>query len=248
MFDFLTPQFFLLMAAGVFISAFAVVVGGALFVSIPFIEWVFPQATMGVVIGYIKVSSFFRGIASTAATCKQIDFIQNIKIMPLALVGTVLGATTISNIDQRWLLPAIICAIIFTLQEPKWAHRVTGKTFAAATFVTGLYYGILGAGTGVILVALMRLKHPQDTEIAFVKIQARFIEFLLVAAAAVTHIINGNLVAALWLPLSIGGLVGGYGGGLLLRKMGELSAVAQKRILYVAFAVDLIVATRKFFE
>jgi uncharacterized membrane protein YfcA len=203
---------------------------------------------VGAVVGNIKVSSFFRSIGSTASTFRQIEFLQNFKLVPVALVGTVLGATAISHIDQKWMLPAIVSAIIFTIQAPKFASRVTPQTFALASFITGVYAGVLGAGIGVMLVALLRLKHPEDTEIALVKIQARFVEFLLVIAAVITHIFNGSLISALWVPLSIGGIIGGYAGGVLLNKMGELSGLVQKRILYAAFSIDLLVAAKKFFE
>jgi len=246
--SFFTLQFVLLTFAGVLIGVFSVVVGGGFFISIPFIQWLFPQVSVGAVVGNLKVGSFFRSIGSTLSTFKQIEFLQNLKIMPPALIGTVLGAMTISNIDQRWLLPAIISAIIFTLQAPKWASKVSNKGFALAAFITGIYSGVLGAGIGIMLVALLRLKHPKDTEIIFVKIQARFVEFMLTTAAVLTHMISGNLITALWIPLAIGGVIGGYVGGEVLNKFGQLSGRTQKNILYSAFAVDLMVASKKFFE
>ncbi len=246
--DLLTLQSIGLIAAGAIIGIFAVVVGGAMFISIPVIQGLYPNITVGAVVGNFKVSSFFRSIGSTIATFRQIEFLQNFRLMPAAFIGTILGASAISHIDQRWMLPAIIGAILFTIYAPKLAPKVTTKTFAAATFLTGFYAGVLGAGIGVMLVALLRLKHPKDTEIGLVKIQARFVEFMITTTAVLTHILNGNLILSLWLPLSIGGLAGGFIGGFLLKKMGELSGTLQKRILYAAFAVDLIVATRKFFE
>ncbi len=246
--EFMTLQSFGLVLVGVFIGIFSVAVGGGLFVAIPFIQWLFPTATVGAVVGNIKVSSFFRSIGSTASTFKQIEFIQNFKLIPAALVGAVLGASAISHIDQKWLLPAIISAIAFTIYAPKLAPQITKKTFAVAAFITGVYAGVLGAGIGIMLVALMRLKYPQDREIAFVKIQARFVEFLITIMAVATHLFNGNLISSLWIPLSVGGIIGGYVGGVLLNKMGELSGALQKKILYAAFAVDLFVAGKKFFE
>lgn len=246
--ELLTWHFAGLVFVGVFIGVFSVAVGGGLFVAIPMVETLFPTASVGAVVGNIKVGSFFRSIGSTAATWRQIEFSQNLKLLPAAMVGAVIGASTISHIDQRWLFPAIVSAIIFTVFAPKFAPRVTNQSFMVAAFVTGVYAGILGAGIGVMLVALLRLKHPQDAQLAFVKIQARFVEFLITTSAVITHLFNGNLIVALFLPLSIGGLVGGYIGGFLLHKMGELSGLWQKRILYAAFCVDLYVAGKKFFE
>jgi uncharacterized membrane protein YfcA len=248
MLDIFSLQFLGLIVAGMLIGVFAVIVGGAMFIAIPIVQSIFPNATVGAVVGNFKVGSFFRSIGSTAATWRQIEFKRNFQLMPGALVGAIIGASAISHIDQKWMLPAIIGAILFTIYAPRLAHKVTNKTFTAAAFLTGLYAGVLGAGIGVMLVALLRLKHPKDTELGLVKIQARFVEFIITIAAVVTHIVNGNLIAALWVPLSIGSLAGGVLGGYLLRKMGELSGKTQKYILYAAFSVDLFVATKKFFE
>lgn len=230
------------------IGVFASVVGGAAFISIPFIQWCYPQATVGAVVGNLKVGGFFRSIGSTLSTYKDIAFIENFKLVPAAFLGTVAGALLIAHIDEKWMLPAIVMAILFTVQAPKLATKVTTKMFVAASFLTGVYSGVLGAGQGVMLVALLRLKHPEDSKIAYVKIQARFVEFLLMTTAVFVHAASGNLNAALWVPLSVGGFIGGYIGGNALRVMEELSGLWQKRILYTAFAVDLFVATKKFFE
>ncbi len=246
--DFLNLQFLNLVFGGFVIGIFAVVVGGAMFISIPYVQWLFPSATIGAVVGNIKVSSFFRSVGSTISTWKKIEFIENLKLMPAAIVGTVIGAASVSHINQKWMLPAILSAIAFTIYAPKLAHKVTKKTFAIAAFITGLYTGILGAGVGVMLVALMRLKYPKDAQIGHVKIQARFVEFVLTISAVITFFFNGSLLLQLWLPLSIGGLVGGYAGGLVLDKMGEMPGKWQKLILYSFFCVDIYVAARKFFE
>jgi uncharacterized membrane protein YfcA len=248
MIDFANGQFLLLVLAGILIGIFSVAVGGGMFVSIPLVEWIFPQAMLGAIVGNIKVASFFRGIGSTISTWRQVDFWQCIKIMPAALLGVVLGSLTISHIDQHWLLPAILLAIAFTVQAPKFAAKISAKGFAAFSFAVGLYTGVLGAGIGVMLIALMRLKYPEDADIANVKIQARFVEWLMTIAAVLIHIASGNLVAALWIPLSVGCLIGGYAGGFLLHEMGQLAGNLQKKILYAAFVVDVVVATFKFFE
>ena len=241
------PHALLLTLAGLAIGVFSVVVGGGLFVSIPLLQALCPAAPVGALVGNLKVGSFFRSLGSTLSTHKQIDYLQTLKLAPIAFLGTIAGASLIADLNQKWLLPAITFAIIFTLLAPRLAPKITNKTFLLATFLAGIYAGILGAGIGVILVALLRLKHPKDTDIAFVKIQARFFEFLLLITAVATHFFNHNLLASLWIPLSLGGLLGGFCGGLLLKKVGELHGNMQKYILYAAFAVDLAVAGYKFF-
>lgn len=233
----LAPQSLWLMAGGCVIGIFAVVFGGAMFFALPFIQAVAPGVSYGAVLGNIKVGSFFRSIGSTLSTWRQIAFADNFKISTLALAGTVAGASAIADLSQAWLLPSVALAIALAFLAPKIAPHVTEKTFGVAAFFTGVYAGIFGAGIGIILIALLRLKHPAETSIGHVKIQARFVEWILVSAAVLTHLFHSNIIAALWVPWSAGSIVGGYIGGVLLKKMGALSGTLQKAILYTAFAL-----------
>ena len=184
-----------------------------MFFSVPLMQWIFPGITFGSVVGNIKVGSFFRSIGSTWTTRTQIEYRRNVEISVLAFVGTVLGAFLIAYLDQSWILPATVVAVVFAELAPRIARYITNRTFHVAAFICGLYAGTFGAGIGIILVALVRLKHPADTEIGLVKIQARFIEFMLVIVAVITHWYSGNLLLAVWLPWSIGSLAGGDVGG-----------------------------------
>tara|TARA_Y100001001_G_scaffold163312_1_gene191989 strand:+ start:971 stop:1459 length:489 start_codon:yes stop_codon:yes gene_type:complete len=153
-----------------------------------------------------------------------------------------MGASLISNIDQIWLIPAIIVAIILALFAPTIANKISKKTFRIASFGAGFYAGIFGAGIGLLLIALLRVKYPREDQIAHVKIQARFAELLLVISAVITHILHGNIIAAIWIPWSIGALVGGYFAGIILHKIGKLPGKTQMILLYTAFAVALLAA------
>src|SRR5262245_56223911 len=90
---------------------------------------------------------------------------------------------------------------------------------------------------GIILVALLRLKHPAVERIAHVKIQARFIEWLIVIVAVIAHYFHGNLILALWLVWSMGSFAGGLAGGVLLRKLGAMSGKMQIGVVRVAYLV-----------
>jgi len=105
--------------------------------------------------------------------------------------------------------------------------------------VTGAYAGFLGAGIGIILVALFRFKHPAVERIAHVKIQARFIEWLIGTVAVIAHYFHGNLILALWLVWSVGSFAGGLAGGVLLEKLGAMSGKTQKSVLRLAYLVAI---------
>lgn len=238
----LTTQSLFIVIGSFFISIMAVLVGGSMFFSVPFIQFFFPASSFGVIVGNIKVGSLFRGLGSTASTYKYIDFKAVLPMFALAFIGTIIGASLISNIDQIWLIPAIVIAIILALYAPAIANKISDKTFSIASFGAGFYAGIFGAGIGLLLIALLRVKYPREDQIAHVKIQARFAELLLVISAVITHILHGNIIAAIWIPWSIGALVGGYFAGIILHKIGKLPGKAQMILLYAAFAVALVAA------
>ena len=247
MMELLTTNSLLLVMAGAIIGVFSVVIGGGMFFSIPLMQWLFPGISFGAIVGNLKVGSFFRSVGSTISTHKQIEYVSNVKLAILALIGTGIGTTLIASLSQKWLFPALVVAVLLAFFAPKLADKITNKTFHVASFLTGVYAGAFGAGIGVLLIALLRLKHPADTDIAFVKIQARFVEWLLVITAVAMHLYHGNIITAIWVPWAVGALIGGYIGGVALNRLGHLPGSVQKSVLYASFAVALVVAGIRFF-
>ncbi len=236
------PEFYFLLLGGFFIGVFSVVIGGGMFFAIPLMQWLFPQASFGVLVGNIKLGSFFRSMGSTLSTHRQIEYRKNFALSVPAFAGTLVGTSMIAEIDQDWLLPAILLATAIVFTAPYLAQKITNRVFLWASFFTGFYAGIFGAGIGVILIALLRLRHPRDTDIGFVKIQARFVEWLLVITSLLAHFFHDNLVTGIWVPWSAGAIAGGYAGGILLKKMGALSGSVQKKILGFSCGFAIFVA------
>jgi len=232
----------ILMGGGFVIGALSVVLGGGMFFSVPLMQWLFPGVTFGAIVGNIKMGSLFRSIGSTFSTHEHIEYRRNFGIVVLAVLGTVFGAMLISHLSQIWLLPAILFAILIVELAPRFAHLITNRTFHVASFLAGLYAGTFSAGIGIMLVALVRLKHSEDTSIAHVKVQARFVEFLLTIVAVLTHSFLGNLIPSIWIPWAIGSIAGGIVGGLLLSRMTTLSGKIQKAILRASYVVTVLTA------
>src|SRR6516165_4962489 len=235
----LTRQTALLVVGGFIVGILSVIVGGGFFVSIPLFQFLFPTASYGAIIGNLKVGSFFRGIASTITNRNEIDWLGNLLWSVPLVIGTVLGVMVIAHLHQRWMLPAIITAIALSELAPWLAKRITKGSFQAASLATGAYAGFLGAGIGIILVALFRLKHPAVERIAHVNIQARFVEWLIGIVAVIAHYFHGNLILALWLVWSVGSFAGGLMGGLLLENLGAMSGKMQKSVLRLAYLVAI---------
>jgi uncharacterized membrane protein YfcA len=235
----LTWETALLLVGGFVVGIFSVIIGGGFFVSIPLLQFLFPSVSYGAIVGNLKVGSFFRGIGSTFTNRREIDWVGNLVWSVPLVIGTVLGVLVIAHLHQRWMLPAIIAAIALSELAPWLAKRIKKGSFQAASFATGAYAGFLGAGIGIILVALFRLKYPAAERIAHVKIQARFIEWLIGIVAVIAHYFHGNLIPAVWLIWSVGSFAGGLAGGVLLQRLGTMPGKIQKNLLRLAYLVAI---------
>ena len=232
---------------GIFVGIFGAVIGAAQFFAFPLFQMLFPFLSFGQIVGNAKMGGFARGLATTVTTRKEIDWKENILFSLPLVIGTIVGASFIAQLDQRWIFPALLFAILFSEYSVRLSFLLRPQHFWGASLLLGVYAGFLGAGIGVMIVALLRLRFPRDEDIAHAKIQARFIEWILVFFALGAHILHGNILWAIALSWGIGAFFGGIIGGILLKKMGRLSGKIQKRILRFAFLFALIVAGSKFF-
>lgn len=246
--DFLNFSTALLITVGFLIGIMGVVVGGGLFFSTPFLQMMYPEASFGQIVGNHKVGGFFRSVGSTISTFRKIRVLENVKILTLLMIGSFIGVQIIADLDQKWILLAVLFAGFLTLYAPKIAERLSHKVFYPACFLAGIYAGFFGAGSGLIMIAIMRLQYPADEEIAHVKIQTRFVQWMTIAVAVAAHYLHGNLLMEIWLPWSIGALAGGVVGGIFLNKMGALSGKTQKGILYVGLVLAVCVSGYRAFE
>lgn len=228
-----------LFCAGAILGAYAVVIGGGMFFSVPLFQFLFPAATVGQIVGSIKVGSATRGLASTWATWRQVRVKEGLMLAAPFVVGAAAGAYLIAGIDQRWILPIVLGAIVISELAARLHTLLHPSFYWPASLAAGAYGGVLGAGLGVLIVALLRVLTPDETRIVDVKIQARFVEFVMGVAAITVHIWAGNLVTGIWLPWALGNLVGGAAGGLLLNRLLHVPARIQRLMLYAAYAAAL---------
>jgi len=241
-------DFLLLIFSGVLIGIFGTVIGGSMFLALPLFQFLFPTVSFGAIIGNLKVGFIATAITSSITNRKKINYIQSLKISAFTLVGTFVGASMISDLNQDWAFPAVIIAVLVTMFAPRYAHLISIRTFYAFSFLVGVYGGVFGAGLGIVMIALLRLKYPKDTSIAEIIIQSRFIEITLHIVAITTHFYHGNLIHSIWLPWLIGSAVGGIIGGIILKNIGQFSGERQKYVLYISFAFALIVSGWQYFN
>ncbi|MED0758471.1 TSUP family transporter [Aneurinibacillus thermoaerophilus] len=152
-----------IMAAGFLASFIDSVVGGGGLISIPALLLTGLPST--VVLGTNKLASTMSSCTSTLSFIRSGKV--NIKLVawlfPLSLVGSALGAYTVTKIPPEFLKPLVIILLIlvsiYTLFKKNWGTESTYKgltkglaLFAIITaFVIGFYDGFFGPGTGSFL-------------------------------------------------------------------------------------------------
>lgn len=236
------PLSILLALGGFLISIFAVLVGGAGFLSTPLLQMLLPGSTLGVIIGNARLGSVFRGISSVAAIWSLINLRKVGSVIAIAAIGAILGAWFVSDLDQRWLIPILVLAIIVTEAAPWLANHISERMSSIGSFLTGVYMGVFGAGTALLLIALLRIKQPSEHDIASVRAQALFIEFVLGILAAGTYAFHGQLSPGIWVPYSVGAVLGGLVGGMILKHTAKLSGSLQKLFLRASYVLALLVS------
>jgi len=240
-------DFALLIFAGSIIGVIATVLGGSMFFALPLFQALFPTLSFGAIVGNLKVGFMATAVASSITNWRKINYLQNIKIAGFTLAGTFIGASLIADLSQAWAFPAVVIAVLVTILAPRYAHLISMRTFYFISFLIGIYGGFFGAGLGIVMIALLRLQYTEDTSIANIIIQSRFIEIALHIVAITTHFYHGNLISSIWVPWMIGAAIGGFIGALLLRKMDKVSGQKQKVVLYFSFAIALIMSGYKAF-
>lgn len=142
-------------------NTYAILVGGAMFLSIAIFQLVFPHAAVGQLIGTIKVGSLARRATSVAVTFKQVNLRRHAAeiLIPL-LLGAVVGADFISDVSQLWVLPAIVLAILVSENAKRLGSVFSRRLFQVCAFAVGLYGGAIGAGVIAMIMALLRIKLP----------------------------------------------------------------------------------------
>lgn len=239
--------------SGFFISIFAVLFGGSMFFSVPVFQLLFPGATIGAIVGSIKAGSFARGLITTLKTAPHIRF-ESLPLYSFLLIWGVFGAFSIAELSQDYLLPVVIVGILVTVFSNKLEALISRSANASGAkhilaFTVGVYGGFFGAGVALLVFALIRIFEPErygsDDHIIEAKIQARFLEFILVIVALTGHLISGTITTAnseMWLPWTIGAGFGGLVGAMGLIHLKKAPTKVQQAILYGSFAVALLTA------
>ncbi|MED0674877.1 hypothetical protein SAMN04489735_102932 [Aneurinibacillus thermoaerophilus] len=206
-----------IMAAGFLASFIDSVVGGGGLISIPALLLTGLPST--VVLGTNKLASTMSSCTSTLSFIRSGKV--NIKLVawlfPLSLVGSALGAYTVTKIPPEFLKPLVIILLIlvsiYTLFKKNWGTESTYKgltkglaLFAIITaFVIGFYDGFFGPGTGSFLLFSFLLMGFDFVGAAG---NAKVLNFASNIAGLVTFMVLGSVNYQYGIPMGLAMIAG----------------------------------------
>lgn len=227
---------------GIVIGVLAILLGGTMFFSIPLFQFLFPGLSLGGIVGNIKVGSVIRSISASSALWKKVSLNIALPFLLPLVIGSAIGALSIASVSQNFVLPALIVAIILSEAAGVISRNMPRSLMHVFSFGFGLFGGILGAGIGAILPALVRMRIPDDAQIVDVRAIAVFLELSIHIVAVIVLLFAGVLDMNIWLPWSAGSLIGGYIGGRLIVHTGKLSGTVQRWMLRGVFLFAIALA------
>ena len=238
-------ELIILFFAAIPIGIFGVVVGGNATLSFPTFQVLFPEMTLGAIVGNIKPGSVVRNIMSLIPLRHDIDFAAVRFLLVPLLLGSVAGALLVADMSQSIILPVLILGFLVVEYARRLEKYITKHIHFLMTFLTGMYGGVFGAGISLLIVALMHIKDGDDENLYKTRANALFLETFFTTVAVMVFVSYGLVVPHIMLTWLGGSLIGGYLGGIILKKTGKLSGHTQRTILRGAFIFAICVAMVK---
>ena len=239
-------EFFILSATGLFMGMVAVTSGGGATVGVPMVLALGHPATSAVVAVLFGLNASFITGSLTYRRLERPKVILPLYIWPLAIFGSVVGATFFLSIDAKVLRALILILLVIALaltmlvkpDKLKDRDLTSSKKQALGVlviFLLSIYCGFFGAGFGTfIILALMHFFGYSFLESA--SAGTRF-ALIIGGASLLFYMFRGQIPYKLGIPLALGASVGGYVGAVLAQRGGEKFI----RITFVASTIILII-------
>lgn len=173
----------------------------------------------------------------------------------VAVVGGAIGAVVLLLLPERFFIlpvPGLIAfsTLLFALAPrlQAWtSHHHTSDSFLPAGFsvvflgIACIYGGFFGAGLGVILTAVLSIIEPND--IRAIKALKNLLATCVAVAATIIFIVQGAVRWPETIVMLFGAMVGGYGGGYLIR---ILPANYVRQFVIVAGVAMTVIYARRY--
>ncbi len=200
-----------------------------------------------------KLLAIFGSASATWQYSKagHIDWALMARLIPLALVGSALGAYAVHFVDPnifKWLVAVVVLvvgALVLVNKNFGLADRYPGLTprvlalTLPGTFIIGLYDGFIGPGTGTFLMFMFAL-----TGLNLVRASgnAKAINFATNSGAFLLFLLGSKMVFWIGLPMGIANALGAYVGS----RMAMLRGSAFVKVIYAVIVV--LVAGKLFLD
>ncbi len=227
------PWLIALATLGSFAAGFIdAVVGGGGLVQVPLLFILFPQLSHANIIATNRLSSVAGTLVAARQYLKSVTI--NIKYVfaagILAAIASFGGTFVMQRIpkdDFKILLFFIILALtIYSIFKKQLGHVDTSEkskkpmlVFALIGICLGLYNGIIGPGTGTLLVFSL----VQFARLNFIQSSAyaKLINAIADLASLIAFIFQGAIIFSLALPMLVGNMCGAYLGSKIALKNGN---------------------------
>ncbi|WP_291426294.1 TSUP family transporter [Deinococcus sp.] len=197
-----------------------------------------------------KLLAIFGSASSTYqyARSRHIETALVVRLIPLALLGSALGAYLVHFIDPnifKTLVGVVILgvgALVLLNKRLGLEDRypgLTARTLAITlpgTFIIGLYDGFIGPGTGTFLMFVFTLA---GFNLVKASGNARAINFATNAGAFVLFLLQGNMVFWIGLPMGVANALGAYVGAKMAMLRGSAFVKWMYGLIVVLVAAKL---------
>lgn len=224
---------------GIIIGVLAVVMGGTLFLSFPLFQILFPEMSLAAIVGNIKIGSVLRNVTALMPLYKNLDA-RVLLLAPILCIGSLVGSYFTAMVS----LSIIPLVLVLGLMVHEFGRKIAihKSVYWVALFLVGFYGGVFGAGILLLVLALVTMQYRNLVD---ARTNALLLELLVSAIAvfffAQLALINWS-VALVW---ALGGMIGGYLGGLVIRYSGRWPETTQNWLVRTSFLVAFIVALVK---
>ncbi len=133
--------------------------GGGSVISLPLLEWVTGSAAVANATNRIAI--LFQNVAAVAGfhTGRAVPFRLALRLVPVALLGALLGAWLAVSIHTKSLRLALSLAVVFVavsaVVRPPRTPPLRGFSTHVAFLLVGFYIGFLQVGVGFLLLACL---------------------------------------------------------------------------------------------
>jgi uncharacterized protein len=237
---------------GSFVAGFIdAVVGGGGLVQVPLLFILFPNLSHTNIIGTNRLASFAGTIVAAVSYLKKIAINRKAILVAgaFAAIASIGGTFVMQKIDTNIFKPVLLVIIILLAlytffkkeigqqEKIKYANADFIKLFAAIGLVVGFYNGVIGPGTGTLLVFAL----VQFVGLNFLKASAyaKAINAVADGASLVAFVIQGAIIYKIALPMMATNMLGAFIGSKMAIQQGN-------KFIRIFFIVVLVLLIARF--